>query len=124
MSVSYNSNLKSARMNAVIAAIDAQSSPGYIEIGTAGMGAVLATITFQKPSFSQSGGVITGLGVPISASASATGNAANADIKDGSGVIVVSGLTVGTTGTDVIINNVAITASQTVTLTSATITHS
>lgn len=125
MSVSYIASLKSTRMQAVIAAIDANASPGFIEIGTAGMAQVLCTITFQKPSFSESGGVITMLGAPKSGTAVASGTAANARFKDGGGVNqVVTGLTVGTSGTDIVLNSTAVTNGQTVTLNSATIQHS
>jgi len=125
MSVSYLGSLKSTRMQAVITAIDTNASPGFIEIGTAGMAAVLATITFSKPSFAESGGVITMQGAPKSATASGTGTAASARIKDGGTTnIVVSGLTVGTSGSDINLNSTAITSGQTVTLNSSTITHS
>ena len=56
-------------------------------------------------------------------SADATGTAAAAQIKDGGGVVVISGLTVGTTGSDINLDSVSITLGQTVTLSSATITH-
>ena len=123
MSVSYAQALKDTRMNAVISAIDAQAANGYLEIGTAGMAAVLVTIAFQKPSFTEANSTITLSGVPRSGVASATGTAANARIKDGSGNVQVSGLTVGTSGADIILNSTSITSGQTVTLTSATITH-
>ena len=124
MAVTYNSALKSSRMQAVIDAIDAHASPAYIEIGTAGFSSVLATITLADPSFTESGGVITMAGAPKSdTSADATGTAAEARIKTGGGTVVVSGLTVGTSGSNINLNSVAIQSGQTVTLTSGTITH-
>ena len=122
MTVTYNAALKDTRMNAVVTAIDAGTSFGVLEIGTAGFSTSLVSITLQKPSFTEASGVITAAGVPLSGTASATGTAA-ARIKDSSGTIVVSGLTVGTSGTDVILNSTSITTGQTVTLTSGTITH-
>jgi hypothetical protein len=124
MAVNYSATLKSTRMQAVINAIDANASPATLEIGTAGMGSVLVVITLAKPSFTESGGVITMAGVPKSGTASATNTAAAARIKDGGGTIVVQGLTVGTSGSDINLNSTAITNGQTVTLTSGTITHS
>jgi hypothetical protein len=121
--VTYNSTLKSARMAAVITAIDANASPGTIEIGTAGMAAVLATITLSKPSFTESGGVITMAGAPKSGIAAGTGTAAAARIKEGGGTSVVTGLTVGTSGCDINLNGVSIVSGQTVTLSSGTISH-
>ena len=111
-------------MQAVITAIDANAAPGFIEIGTAGMAAVLCSITLSKPSFTETGGVITMAGAPKSGVAGASGTAANARIKDGGGNIIVSGLTVGTSGSDINLNSVSITSGQTITLSSATITHS
>src|SRR5262245_55583434 len=101
MSVNYSGTLKSARMNAVITALDDGAGPATIEIGTAGMAAVLAIITLAKPSFTESGGVITMAGAPKSGTATGTGTAAAARIKDSSGNIEVSGLTVGTSGSDI-----------------------
>jgi hypothetical protein len=124
MTVSYIASLKTTRMVAVINAIDANASPGSIEIGTAGMAAVLCTIPLAKPSFSENGGVITMLGTPVSANGSATDTAAAARIKDGGGNMVVTGLTVGASqGFDIVLTSTAITSGQPVTLNSMTITH-
>jgi hypothetical protein len=112
-------------MTAVITAVDAGSGPGTLEICTAAYASVLATITLADPSFSESAGVITMLGVPRSdTSADNTGTAAIARVKDSTGTVVISGLTVGTSAADIILNSVSITAAQTVTITAGTITHS
>jgi hypothetical protein len=111
-------------MQAVISAIDAQTAAGTIEIGTAGMATLLVSMTLAKPSFTESGGVITLAGAPISANAAATGTGASARIKDGVGTVIVSGLTVGTSAADINLNSVSITTGQAVTLNSGTITHS
>jgi hypothetical protein len=124
MTVSYIASLKSTRMQAVIAAMDANAAPATIEIGTAAMAAVLVAITLADPSFTESGGVITMAGVPKSGVAIATGAAALARIKDGGGTVIVSGLTVGVSGTDITLNSTAISSGQTVTISSGTITHS
>lgn len=123
MAVNYISSLKSTRMQAVITAIDENALPGFLEIGLSGMTTILAAITLAKPSFTESGGVIT-MVAPRSGFASNSGTAASARIKDGGGNIIVSGLTVGTIGSDINLNAVAITSGQTVTITSGTITHS
>ena len=124
MAVSYATSLKDTRMTAVITAIDAQTAAGTLEIGTATMALLLVSIPLAKPSFTESGGVITMATVPRTANATATGTAAAAQIKDGAGTIFVSGLTVGTTGTDIILSTTAITSGQAVTINSGTITHS
>jgi hypothetical protein len=124
VAVNYSSTLKDSRMTQVLNAIDLNAAPGFMEIGTAAMAAVLVTITFSKPSFSLSTAVLTMLGAPKSGVASNTGTAAAARIKDGGGTnIPVSGLTVGTSGSDINLNSTSITSGQTVTLTSGTISH-
>jgi|SRR6516165_6339722 hypothetical protein len=125
MTASYIMSLKDTRMNAVTTAIDANAAAGFIEIGTAAMATVLVAITLSKPSFTESAGVLTMAGAPKSGTASATGTAAAARIKDGGAVnVIISGLTVGTSGTDIVLNSTAISSGETVTLNSLTITHS
>jgi hypothetical protein len=89
----------------------------------AGMALVLVSIALSKPSFSEAGGTITVIGAPRTALAAATGTAAAARLKDGGGNIVISGLTVSTSGADVVLNATAISAGQSVTINSATIQH-
>ena len=124
MAVNYAATLKSTRMQAVIAAIDAGAGPGTLEICSAAFAAVLAIIPLSDPSFTEAAGVITMAGVPKSdTAADATGTAAVARIKDSNGVVVVNNLTVGVGTGDIQLNSAAINAGQTVTITSGTITH-
>ena len=97
---------------------------GKLEIGTTGMGTVLATITLDATAGTTSGGVLTFSSFPKSdSSADATGTAAAARIRTSVNADVVTGLTVGTSGTDVILDSTSITSGQVVTINSATITH-
>jgi hypothetical protein len=124
MPVNYNAALKTARLNAVVAAIDAGPGPGTLEICNAGYATVLATIVLADPSFTVAGSVMTMAGVPRSdTSADNTGTAALARIKDSAGTIVIDGLTVGVGTGDIQLNSVALAAGQTVTINSGTITH-
>lgn len=124
MAVTYTTAVKTARMTAVRDQIDAGTGAGILQIGTTGMGTVLAEITLNDPSGTISGAVLTLSGFPKSdTSANATGTAAAARIRDSSGTDVITGLTVGTTGSDINLDSVSITAGQTVTINSATITH-
>jgi hypothetical protein len=125
MAAVYSAALKTARMQAVANAIDAGAGAGTIEIGTAGFAAVLAVLPMVEPCGTVSGDVLTfDFDPDISdSSADATGTAAVARIKDGGGNIVVSGLTVGTAGTDIILTTTAINAGQIVTLTTGSLTH-
>lgn len=122
MAVTYTTAVKNARLDAVSTAIGAS---GVLEIGTTGMGTVLATIALGNPAGTSSGGVLTFSGFPRSdTSADNTGTAAAARIRTGTGgTDIVTGLTVGTSGSDINLDSVSITAGQTVTITSATITH-
>lgn len=126
MAVTYSTAAKTARMQAVIDQIDAHATlAGTLEIGTTGMATVLATFTLADPSGTAAAGVLTfDFDPDISdTSADATGTAAEARIKDGSGTAIITGLTVGTAGTDIVLDSTSITAGQTVTLTTGTITH-
>ena len=123
MAVTYASGVKTTRMQAVRDAIDAGAN-GKLEIGTAGMAAVLATITLADPASSVAGSVLTLLDVPLSdTSADGTGTAAAARIRTSADADVVTGLTVGTSGTDIILDSTSITTGQTVTIVSGTLTH-
>jgi hypothetical protein len=124
MAVNYSTAVKTARMQAVADAIDAGAAAGYMEIGTAGMALVLATITLDDPCGTVTGDTLTLSGLPsIDTSADATGTAAAARIRDSDDNDVVTGLTVGTSGTNIIIDNTSITAGQAVSLNSGTIQH-
>lgn len=124
MAVNYRASLKATRMQAVLDDIDNHASPAFLEICSAAFAAVLATIPLSDPSFTRSADVLTMAGVPKSdTSADATGTAAVARIKDGGGTTIVNNLTVGTSGTDIVLNSVSIVAGQTVSITAGTITH-
>lgn len=123
MAVTYSNTVKDNRMTQVLNAIDGGAGAGYIEICSAAYAAVLATITLSDPCGSVAAQALT-LTMPTSdTNADNTGTAAIARIKDSTGTIVVSGLTVSTSGADINLSSLAITAGDTVTLNSAVITH-
>ncbi|MCP4635906.1 MAG: hypothetical protein GY848_05475 [Methyloversatilis sp.] len=123
MAVTYPNNVKAARMTAVRDLMDAGSGAGKLEIGTAGMAAVLATIPLSDPAGTISAGVLTLSGFPKSDTADASGTAAAARIRDSDNNDVITGLTVGTSGTDIVLDSVNITTGQTVTINSAVFNH-
>ena len=128
MAVTYSTAMKTVRMQAVADDIDEGAGAGTIEIGTSGMATVLATFQLTEPCGTVSGDTLTfDMDPDISdTSADDTGTAAAAQIKDGGGVVVISGLTVTTVavGTgDIQLDSVSITAGQTVTLATGTIQH-
>lgn len=123
MAVIYAAALRTTRITAVNTAINAGSGAGKLEIGSAAMASVLATIPLADPAGTISGDVLT-LTMPQSdTTADATGTAAAARIRDSDNNDVVTGLTVGTSGTNIVLDSVSITAGQTVTITAATLTH-
>lgn len=124
MAVNYPNAVKVARMNAVTTAA---GTTAVLEIGTAGMASILATIELGNPiaPTATGAGVLTLAGFPRSdTSADNTGTAAAARIRAASGgTDIITGLTVGLSGADVILDSLSITAGQTVTINSAVFTH-
>lgn len=134
MSVVYSTTLKNNRMQLVAdliagkvqASSTGTATAGTLVIGTSalsGATGLLATFTLSTTPGTVSAGVFTVAGIPLTATASATGTAAKAEFRDNSGNVIVTGLTVGVSSSDIIINATAISSGQTVTLSSATITH-
>lgn len=124
MAVIYAAALRTSRMGAVVTAVDAGSGAGKMKIRD-GSNVVLATLTLADPCGSVSGDVLTfDFDPDISdTSADASGTAANAIITDSDDNVIISGLTVGTSGTNVILDSTSITVGQTVTITAGTLTH-
>jgi hypothetical protein len=124
MAVTYTNAVKIARMAAVVSQA---GTTAVLEIGTSAMGTVLATINLGNPiaGAATGAGVLSLSGFPRSdTSADATGTAAAARIRTASGgTDIITGLTVGTSGSDINLDSVSITTGQTVTINSATITH-
>jgi hypothetical protein len=123
MGVIYRASLRTTRMTSVRDDIDSGVGAGTLEIGSAGFASVLAVVTLADPCGSVSGDVLT-LTMPQSdPSIDNTGTAAEARIKESGGTVIVSGLTVGISGTNIIVNSTAFQAAATFTLSSGTITH-
>ncbi len=118
MAVTYTTAVKTSRMQAVLTALGAS---GKLEIGTAG-GTILATIALGAGG-SVTNGVWTIISGATNATASASGTAAAARIRTSGNTDIVTGLTVGTSGSDINLDSVGISSGQTVTINSATITH-
>lgn len=117
MAINYTNAVKTAR----ITATRDHFADGTLEIldGTT----VLATF-----GLSVSGGTIatdtwTLTFDATTVSAGATGTADSAQIKTSVGTADLTGLTVGTSGTDIIIDNTSINTGQNVTVSNATIQH-
>ena len=121
MAVTYSNTVKNARLQAVI---DAIGNGGLLKIGTTGMATTLATIPLANPSFTLGTGTMTLAGTPLTdTAADATGAAAAAQITTSGGTVIIDGLTVGTSGSNINLNSTAIQVNQEVRITSGTITH-
>ena len=122
MAITYTTSVKNARLDAVVSQI---GTTGVLEIGTTGMGSVLATIALGNPAGTSSGGVLTLSGFPRSdSSADNTGIAATARIRTATGgADIITGLSVGLSASDIVLDSLSITTGQTVTINAATITH-
>ena len=134
MAAAYNATTRTNRLKAVRDQIDSKTwvdgsgagSAGSLVLGTSalsGATGVLATIPLPNPGSTVSGDVLTLAGLPLSAAASAAGTLAKAEIRNNAGTPILTGLTVGTSASDIIVNTTTTTVGQTVTVTAATITH-
>lgn len=128
MAITYNTTVATNRLTQVLNALDAVSNAKLV-VGTSalsgGSTGTLVTFTLAHPSASVSGRVFTTLSVPISATSSAAGVAAKAELRASDGTVIASGLTVGAAGSgaDCIIDTTSIVLSRTIYLLALTITH-
>jgi hypothetical protein len=118
MAVTYNAAVKTAR----ITATRDYFANGTLEIQTSG-DAVLATFGLSAGGGSIAGDAWTLAFDASPVTASGTGTAAKAVIKTSGGSAHLTGLTVGTSGADIVLDNTSINSGQSVSLSSAVITH-
>lgn len=129
MTIGYISALRTNMMDELTTLIDAGASAGLLRIydgtqpatgGTATT--LLAELTMTDPSAAgASSGVWTASSITADSSANATGTATWFRIVDSNGVAVLDG-TVGTSGADLNLDSVSITAGQSVSVSSMVIT--
>ncbi len=116
--------LETAVRNAMVNAVDDEINAGAAAtfvFETSGDVAV-ATITLQDPAFgAAAAGVITLQGVPLSDNSAAGGTTVQASIF--ADAVKILELTVGTSGTEIIISSTTIGATDQVDLTALTITQ-
>lgn len=106
---------------AVIVTIRTGAQPATC--ATANSGTVLATITLASDWASTSGGVLTFTSTPLTdSSADNTGTAAHFRVHDSAGTTCHIQGTVGTSATDMIVDNTSFTSGQSFSITSWTIT--
>lgn len=121
MAVVYSSTLKNTRMTDVVTALGASAK---LQIFTVGNGTKLAEIPLANPAGTVTGGVLSFSGTPLTeSSANASGTAAAAQIVDGSGTVVIGGLTVSSSTGDIVLSSTNIVAGQPFTITAMSIAH-
>lgn len=125
MAVTYSTALKNKRMSAVGVLVDGTDGPGRLELGPAGMGSVLVTITLATTSISGSAtaGAVVFAGFPKTGTSVDAGTLGAARIVDSAGTVIISGLSVSAANCEVIVDNTSVVTSQLVVISSITITH-
>jgi hypothetical protein len=123
MAINYAASVKAARMLAVLTALNAGSGPGKLRIFSASYATMLVEINLDEVDDNGASDILSLLADPVTNAAAAAGTAAIARLTDSDNNLVADGLTVGTSGTNVILDNTNITAGQNVTINSAVITH-
>lgn len=118
MTITYNAAVKTAR----ITATRDYFANGTLEILTAG-DVLLATFGLSALGGTISGSTWTLTWDATTVAAVASGTASKAQIKTSGGSSHLTGLTVGTSGTDIIIDNTNIASGQNVTIGTSTIAH-
>lgn len=120
MAITLNTTLRNARATAIVTEAGATAK---LSVYTAAYGTLLYTSTCAATLGVVSGGVLTFNAVG-NATAVAAGTAAIARLfKTDGTTMVIEGLTVGTSGTNIVITNTTIAVNDVITTSSATITE-
>jgi hypothetical protein len=123
MAVTYPDGVKEVRLRAVRDKIDAGAAAGKLVLQASG-GTAIVTVTLADPCGTAVNNVLTfDFDPDISGTATSTAVLALACLTDDSNTTAVSGLTVGTSGADVIVQNTSVNTGQVVTIQTGTITH-
>ena len=117
MAVTYNAAVKTAR----ITATRDHFADGTLDLMAGAT--VVASFGLSLAGGTIAGDIWTLTFDANTVAASAAGTLDGARIRTAGGLAHLTGLTVGTTGTDVIVDNTSVAAGQNVTISSATIQH-
>ena len=128
MAVNYTTAVKQSRMAAVVTAI---GTSGLLKLFASDGTTLLATFTLATTAgdtsttpgtliLNDQNGATTGI---LNTTALFSGTATLAKIQTSGSVDIITGLTVGTSGADLILDNNILTISQAITITIGTITH-
>ncbi len=120
MAIVLESATRTALAVAILADIDSGAGFADILFETAA-DAEVATIILQNPSFTESGGVLTMAGAPISDASATGGTVAQFTLQDRDSADILEG-TVATSGGDINLTSLIVVATEEVELTSFSIT--
>lgn len=132
----YSTAVKNGRLQVVsdlvagkvLGAATGSATAGSLVLGTSalsGATGVIATIPLSTTPFTIASGVATFNGLPLSVAASLAGTntIAKAELRNNTGTVIRDGMTVGLSGTDIIVDRTTVAQGQYVTVTAAAITH-
>jgi hypothetical protein len=121
MAITHGTAARADLAQKILDDVDAGSPPGSLKIFNSS-NTVLANVALSNPSFTRSAAVLTLAGVPLSdTSADASGTADHFEFQNAAGTKIFGG-TVGTSGTDMIVDSTNFTAGQKFTINSCTYT--
>jgi hypothetical protein len=125
MALTLTTGARNAAANAVVDLIDVGSADatGDIVIGTTGMGSTLVTLTFSNPAFGNAATGVATASAITTGTCVAAGTAAEAKLRDRDNADVITGLTVGTSGSNINLSSLAFNISDTVAISSMTWTQ-
>lgn len=120
MALTLSTAARNAATDGVVDLVDAGATDAGGDLVIRDSGNIeLVVFVLDATAFGNSAtGTASAAGLPKTVSAAATGTADNALLRDKDNVDVITGLTVGTSGTDVVIDNTSINSGQDVTLNS------
>ena len=124
MAATLSTAARDASVNAIVDLVDAGTAnpTGRITITTAGGTTTLVVLDFSNPAFGGgSSGVATANAI-ANGTVTASGTAAEAIISDRDAATVISGLTVGTSGSDINFGSVNFQSGDTIGISSLTVT--
>lgn len=122
MALTLSTAARNAACDAVVDLIDGGSGAGYLEIGTTGMAASLVQCDFSDPAFGAAAAGVATANAISDGTATGAGTAAEARIRDSDDTDIITGLTVGTSGSNINLSSTSISVSDVISITSGTIT--
>ena len=123
MALTLPTNVRNAMCDACVDLLDAGSGAAGLRIGTAGMAADLVECTYSDPAYGASATGVATASAITDGTATGAGTAAEAVMEDSDNNAVISGLTVGTSASDINLSSVGIAVDDIVSITSQTVTQ-